>query len=61
MTDKLIIDENALEKAVGGEKERPVHYCSLCGAKLDFLREQNYHFNLVYRCPNCGEVEVFRG
>ena len=35
-----------------------VYYCSLCGAKMEFVRRQPGDYPLVYECPCCHEKEA---
>ncbi len=62
MEEKKIVkerlaDENAAQVSGGKGTD---HYCGVCGEKMVFAYKQDYAYPMVYRCPQCGEMEAFK-
>lgn len=37
-----------------------IHYCGNCGVQMEFVRTQDSDHPMVYRCPQCGELEAHK-
>ncbi len=64
MEEKKIIKERELSdenvKLVVGGKKDTEHYCGTCGILMEFAYKQDYKYPMVYRCPQCGDMEAFK-
>ena len=58
MDEKKKLKQEKLAKTVGGKWDGN-HICGICGAEMKFDRTQEGAFPAVYRCPKCGNIEVF--
>ena len=57
LAKRELSEENA-EKVNGGKEVQ--HYCGTCGELMEFAYKQDYSYPMVYRCPQCGDMESFK-
>ena len=59
--NKVTLDEARQKEADGSGKRKVHHYCGYCGSEMKPVYEHDHgEYPFVYRCPKCGEEELFR-
>ena len=72
MTIEAFIQQTVSQRNLGGlsweseqeweERKKTIHYCRICGTVMkgdhyNFVRDKKV---VVYRCPQCGNSEMFQ-